>query len=190
MSISFQQFVKYIPDAPLDWQPPVGMGWHGVIWDIFTDIDQIIGDTSLQNFTVVQIKEKFGGLRFQYCLDESAPDDIKRKISEVVRKHTQRADTLCELCGASGRVGGYFSGYYQTLCRPHAIVRLRTSPIKLPSYESWKVHLHKDSVAVTDQKGTLLTRLGLENAELGLIDAPNRQHELQALRDARYLAGM
>jgi len=60
---------------------------------------------------VVQVKEKFGSLRFYY----DGGDDVIRGMVSVAESMSSRT---CEKCGAPGkRVGG---GWITTLCKTHA----------------------------------------------------------------------
>jgi hypothetical protein len=59
---------------------------------------------------VVQVKEKFGGLRFYY---EGGDDEIHG----MVRMAEAWADHSCEECGAPGPSGG--KGWIKTLCPTH-----------------------------------------------------------------------
>ena len=59
---------------------------------------------------VVQVKEKFGGLRFYY---EGGDDEIHG----MVRMAEAWADHSCEECGAPGTSGG--KGWIKTLCPTH-----------------------------------------------------------------------
>lgn len=59
---------------------------------------------------VVQIKEKFGGLRFYY----NGGDDT---ISGMVRMAEVWADSSCEVCGAVGKRRS--GGWIRTLCDLH-----------------------------------------------------------------------
>jgi len=61
--------------------------------------------------TVSQIKEKFGGLRFYY----EGGDDI---VDGMVRMAEAWADHSCEACGAPGNRDGS-SGWIRTLCPTH-----------------------------------------------------------------------
>lgn len=59
---------------------------------------------------VVQIKEKFGGLRFYYNGGDA-------EISGMVRMAESWAGRSCEQCGSPGTSGG--RGWIQTLCPTH-----------------------------------------------------------------------
>jgi hypothetical protein len=59
---------------------------------------------------VMQVKEKFGGLRFYY-------DGGDEAVAGMVRMAEAWADHSCEECGAPGTSGG--KGWIRTLCPAH-----------------------------------------------------------------------
>lgn len=62
-------------------------------------------------FGVVQVKEKFGGLRYytNYCSDE---------INDAIAEYEELSYKTCEVCGEPGELRG--SGWYYTSCDEHA----------------------------------------------------------------------
>jgi hypothetical protein len=74
-------------------------------------IDQLVDDlTALGPFTVIQIKEKFGGLRFY---TNTVTDEQQARITEAENKST----TVCEECGETGD-GITIGSWMRTLCTP------------------------------------------------------------------------
>jgi hypothetical protein len=67
-------------------------GW----WPILADLDRQIAAIA-PDYRVHQIKEKFGGLRFYYALDEVGSDP---RIDDLIEAAEQVAARTCELCGA------------------------------------------------------------------------------------------
>ena len=65
----------------------------------------------IPQLVAVQVKEKFGGLRFYY----NGGDDT---ISGMVRMAESWATNTCEECGESGHLRT--GGWYRTLCNKHA----------------------------------------------------------------------
>lgn len=64
-----------------------------------------------EGVAILQIKEKFGGLRFYVG---AASDDLFTAIDEAEK----RSITMCEECGEPGRLRGL--GWIRTLCDIHA----------------------------------------------------------------------
>ena len=75
-------------------------------------------------FQVVQVKEKFGGLR--YYFDGASTEAISQAVSEA----ENAADATCEVCGAPGeRVN--VTNWLQTLCHACYIKRMLAKGYKL-----------------------------------------------------------
>ena len=71
------------------------------------------------NYTILQIKEKFGGLRYYFISTlpyDSITYDIMHYVVNEAEAHCART---CELCGAEGTLR-HNSGWYKTLCDEHA----------------------------------------------------------------------
>jgi hypothetical protein len=87
----------------------VGDGWFKLLWDLCIAIDKT---NPPEEFEVVQVKEKFAGLRFyaHYCTEE-----INKLISEAESKSYK----TCEICGRKGKVRLY--RWNVTLCFWHNI---------------------------------------------------------------------
>jgi hypothetical protein len=66
----------------------VGKGWHPLIDKLY--------DKKPRGVYVVQVKEKFGGLRFYIG---SAPMEYHKIITNIEKK----SYTICEYCGAKGK---------------------------------------------------------------------------------------
>ena len=77
-----------------------GIGWNKVI-------QPVIDQAKIEGADIVQIKEKFGGLRI-YCHNTS--ENLRKKIQEAVWK----SEETCENCGKEGcqKAGGWI----KTLC--------------------------------------------------------------------------
>lgn len=82
----------------------VGPGWHGIIRRLITDLATMGWDG-----TVMQVKEKFGGLRFYIG---ASNDDVFERVSKA---EIESYDT-CETCGEPGTSGG--DGWITTRCVP------------------------------------------------------------------------
>ena len=80
-------------------------GWHDLIDRTLELIDSV---SKPDNFTITQIKEKFGELRIYYY---PANDMIDNIIEFAINESL----TICEMCGKKGKLR-YFYGWYKTLC--------------------------------------------------------------------------
>jgi hypothetical protein len=93
----------------------VGAGWYPILEILCSNIQHHLDwkekqGNPVQQVTVSQIKEKFGGLRFYY----DGGDD---EISGMVRMAEAWADASCEECGAPGKSRN--GGWIRTLCDKH-----------------------------------------------------------------------
>jgi hypothetical protein len=97
----------------------VGSGWHYIIGHLFEMIDLEMQRLPHLKITIHAIKEKFGGLRFQYRISEEVPP----QIHDIVDKHCREAEELawvtCEICGALACLRLHDS-CYMTRCDQHA----------------------------------------------------------------------
>lgn len=84
----------------------VNYGWYPIIKDLIDDLIKLGWDKN-----VVQVKEKFGGLRFY--IDEGS-DEMFKLILEAEKKSYK----TCELCGEKGQLRTDI-GWYLTLCDEH-----------------------------------------------------------------------
>jgi len=66
-------------------------GWFDIIWNLCEEIEAM-------RPTVLQIKEKFGGLRFY----ASFPKDYSEQGWEVIREAEKQSSETCEECGQPG----------------------------------------------------------------------------------------
>ena len=86
-----------------------GDGWFDLIAELSAKIEERNVSTPGPNCTALQVKEKFGTLRFYVDTDA---DTVYDWINEAEAK----SKVTCESCGAPGVLGG--TGWYLTLCEP------------------------------------------------------------------------
>lgn len=89
-------------------------GWHGLLREIYDK-----KNTLDSHIDIIQVKEKFGGLR---VYTSSVHDEFDTFILE----NEIKSYTLCEECGDSGALRG--GGWYQTLCDAHSNGREPINP--------------------------------------------------------------
>jgi hypothetical protein len=92
----------------------VGAGWAGLIDEIF-DMKEA---SNLTNVRIVQVKEKFAGLRVYidaYEIDETHP---VHQFEKFLHEAERRSFKICETCGRPGVVRG--KRWYYTSCDEHA----------------------------------------------------------------------
>jgi len=90
----------------------IGVGWYALLEQLLTDIERL----NPTGFEVLQIKEKFGGLRFYFRVDEEFQEPLNKLVAEAERV----ADCTCEVCGEVGKIRTDRS-WLKTLCDTHAV---------------------------------------------------------------------
>ena len=89
----------------------VGKGWWNIIEMLCRQIDHWVKySEDIDPVVILQIKEKFGGLRFYY----SGGDDV---VYGMVRMAEVWAANTCEVCGTKGTIRT--GGWVKTLCDEH-----------------------------------------------------------------------
>src|SRR5271169_4194714 len=91
-----------------------GDGWFEIIWRLCEDLEPLVAQFEAQTgqrFEVLQVKEKFGGLRFYVSCGNDA---IHRRIEAAELESL----AVCEVCGQPGERRE--TGWIKTLCDEHA----------------------------------------------------------------------
>ena len=91
------------------WGDEVGEGWKSIIADTHKRLHHLDPD-----YTIIQIKEKFGGLRYYFAQSKNIDPITGEIMEDVVIAAELRCSRMCEHCGAPGepRAGGWI----KTLC--------------------------------------------------------------------------
>jgi len=88
-------------------------GWFDILWRLCGDLEPLVAEfeaASGQKFEVLQVKEKFGGLRFYTNCRNDA-------ISERIGVAADESFHTCEICGQPGRLRE--GRCIKTLCDEH-----------------------------------------------------------------------
>ena len=93
-----------------------GDGWFDILWRLCEELEPLVAELEQAagcQFEVLQVKEKFGGLRVYV---NNANDAIRQRLesSEQESLHT------CEVCGQPGKLRD--GSWIKTLCDQHACV--------------------------------------------------------------------
>ena len=86
-------------------------GWYPIIVDVdrrLCELDPI--------YSLHQVKEKFGGLRYYFKPTANADHETLRKMQEIVRDAEARAGQTCECCGSTEQVALRDHGWWKTMC--------------------------------------------------------------------------
>jgi len=130
------QFPRLFHGRPPQTWSDFPAGWLGMVADLFTDLDRLLDDRSAEQFEVLQIKEKFAGLRVYWRLGAQQTDvidligagstpriDIEPKrpnatfglVKARINEAAVQASKTCQVCGELGG-SGQSEGRLQTLC--------------------------------------------------------------------------
>ena len=89
----------------------VNEGWYDLVDKLCSDIQKIVDKTpELEQIQVIQVKEKFGGLRFY--IRHGA-----QSISNLIHKAEAESFETCEDCGKKGNIIKTERGWLRTLCK-------------------------------------------------------------------------
>ena len=92
-------------------------GWLKLIDRLSQRITKLDPKGTIQ---AVQVKEKFGGLRFY---TGPVPAEISEKVFKLISVAEEKSFHICQECGKKGRMRND-SGWYVTLCERHLKERL------------------------------------------------------------------
>jgi hypothetical protein len=92
-------------------------GWRALLEKLFADFDVVLRGSAGAKISIVQIKEKFGGLRFYYRAG-GIPDVIEEKLRSLSRRAQDASFFTCETCGAPGELRDD-NGWWHTHCAAH-----------------------------------------------------------------------
>lgn len=73
-------------------------GWYQLVYDLFTKIQEHCNKTG-EKVTILQVKEKFGGLRVYYNHEGGENDS---KIFDLVMEAQNKSYSTCEMTGGLG----------------------------------------------------------------------------------------
>ena len=83
----------------------VGKGWAPLVNRVFDKLETIKG-----SIKIVQVKEKWGGLRIY-------TDYSNKELDKVIYDAEHESLEVCEVCGQSGKLRG--KSWYYTSCDEH-----------------------------------------------------------------------
>lgn len=112
-----------LPDGFKDMPGP---GWSEIIINLNRKLEMLDPD-----YKIIQIKEKFGALRYYYESDVKI-SAVKEAMDRYVRHAEMQSIQTCEECGRRGKLVKRNLGWMKTLCENCLIVR---TPVKDPNEE-------------------------------------------------------
>lgn len=122
---AYAPLVKRVPEDCSDqifiYTLSCGLGWKKLIFGLVDELDKIWegfqGKRGNRNWAILQVKEKFGGLRFYVGYPEYDAEDAmarRERSSEAIRLAEEKSFKICERCGKPGTTTG--QGYIATVC--------------------------------------------------------------------------
>jgi hypothetical protein len=84
-----------------------GPGWQNLI----KELDEKMSELD-PNYTIEQIKEKFGGLRYYFYSDSDNAD----KMYDLEDEYEEKSFKICEYCGSDYNVATE-GGWLKTFCK-------------------------------------------------------------------------
>jgi hypothetical protein len=88
-----------------------GDGWFDIVWRLCEDLEPLVAEAekkSGERFEVLQVKQKFGTLRFYVSLHNNV-------IDELIVNAQRESSYTCEICGQMGTLTNL-----KTRCAVHA----------------------------------------------------------------------
>lgn len=111
----FVKHLRLFSKRPLPFGLEVHAGWTDLLDTLLSRIETILDDIPDASFEILQVKEKFGTLRFYYQID-NASDTATAAIRQAVEATATASRFCCERCGASGQLDSK-NGWMRVRCR-------------------------------------------------------------------------
>ena len=73
-----------------------GVGFHELIYRMCVEITELYED-NIDKISILEIKEKFGGLRV-------TPSTSNKELDDIIEEYEQLSKSTCEICGAEGKL--------------------------------------------------------------------------------------
>lgn len=93
-----------------DGQFSIGRGW----WRLASELNDQLKEID-PSYSVQQVKEKFGAMRFYAQPSEGLDDELVRMFRKAIRRADEASTTVCERCGRPARQRAV-GMWVQTLC--------------------------------------------------------------------------
>ncbi len=92
----------------------IDLGWEPLVEEVTSRLDDLI-----PGWMPIQVKQKFGTLRFYFTTPVDAPEERKGQARDLVDEAERKSSTICERCGKSGtlRTRGF---WMSVTCDEHA----------------------------------------------------------------------
>ena len=99
-------------------------GWGSLIADLEAKLKVLSPD-----YTISQVKEKFGGLRY-YANAGDVDEETSKRFYDLIHEAENKSFEICECCGQPGQLSRRGKhGWYKTLCSRCA-ERMNFEPVR------------------------------------------------------------
>ena len=122
-------------------------GWKGLYQPVIDYINKYNEEhRGTDSFiTILQIKEKYGGLRF-YWNAENIPQEICAELTNMIHEAETESYKVCEFCGTRDKVGITVDGWYTTICEDCVLdYNKKDGLFRLWKYDGKVYLINKDS---------------------------------------------
>ena len=75
----------------------VGRGWYSLIEELTEKLVKMAEEAGIEDFRVVDVKEKFGGLRYYVT-------EATEEMWQLIHEAEEKSFEICEECGAKGEL--------------------------------------------------------------------------------------
>lgn len=111
----YPEFFEYLKDykgpiIPIQFGFEIGDGWYWLLSNLMDEIHSYCKLNNIKYPDISQIKEKFGGLRFEYYGGDNLIDGMVHLAERLSYK-------ICEECGTTENVTTEGTGWILTLCK-------------------------------------------------------------------------
>jgi hypothetical protein len=106
----YEQRSWSIQDSCMAWGFECGDGWYDLIYQLSKDL-MAVSD----KVRAVQVKEKYGGLRFYFTYSDHVSKAVDKKVFSLISKAEKESYKICEHCGSRDNVK-QTQGWIVTLC--------------------------------------------------------------------------
>ena len=105
-----------VQQSCMAWGIECGDGWYDLIHKLCSDLMELN-----PSVVALQVKEKFGGLRFYAIIEVPISEENTDLILERISKAESDSETICEVCGKEGKIRP--GSWLKCLCSTHNKVR-------------------------------------------------------------------
>ena len=106
-------------DTAMCWGFECHDGWYDLIHDLCGCIQTFIDDNHKPQVIALQVKEKFGSLRFYWRIEDKVEEDDRDLIHGMVWFAEYVSARTCEICGKRGSISEK-KGWYSCRCPDHS----------------------------------------------------------------------